>query len=410
MLTLAAVAVASANRVTTLRVAAHYNAEQMAPMAACFREYETEHPDIRIVYQQAPYEDFLQNLLISRAGRAPVDIYSLYSVWAPQLVDTGALDAPPPDVDRFVRSTYTPATIAPATINGRLYGVPGAVSVYQLVYNKRLLAAAGFRAPPRSWDELTRMAAAITRKNDQGNIMVEGFAFGITTANIVHPFYTQMYAAGVSPFTADLRHTNLRSPEAVRILEGQTALFRRGITTNTLSAFDFGSGAVGMTIIANWLKDTLQSAMGDRFDQTVGVAPIPTDGAGGTMIYSFFWGVDAASRNRRAAWDLITWMNSPRGPDGLSCAGRLYAHMGDLTGNRGDLQAVRERTAGAFSQGYIAALKAPGAQSQANIRHAEEVDRLLQYYIELAWAGRLTPEAALARADAQITAVLQDRS
>lgn len=394
---------------TTIRVATHYNSQQIAPMLACFRQYEAQHPGIRIIHQQVSYEDFFQTVLISRVGRSPVDIYSLYSIWAPQLTATGALDIPPPDIDRFVRANYTPATIGAATIDGRLWGIPSAVSVYQLVYNKTLLTAAGFRAPPRTLDDLMRIADAITKKNRQGNILIGGFAFDPSGANITHVFYSEMYASGVAPYTADMRHTNLRSPTAVAIVSKQVELFRRGITSNSVVAVDFAGGGVGMAVMANWMKDTLRTSLGSRFEQTVGVAPIPTDGPGGTMIYSFFWGVDATSRVKRQSWDLLRWLDSPRGDGGLSCTGMMLAGMGDLTGNRSDLAAMGSSIADPFSRQYVAALRSPGAVSQPNIWHASEVDRLVKYYIELAWAGRMTPAAALAAADSDITAVLQEQ-
>ena len=394
---------------TTIRVAAHYNAQQIAPLIACFRRYETQHPGIRIAYQQVSYEDFFQTVLISRAGRSPVDIYNLYSIWGPQLIGTGALDRPPPDIDRFVRGNYSPATIGAATINGRLWGIPTAVSVYQLVYNKKLLAAAGFGAPPRTPEELSRVAGAITKKNRQGNNLIGGYAFNLSGASATDTFYAEMYAAGVAPYSADMRHTNLRSPAAVGVLTKQVDLFRRGITSNSVLAVDFAGGGVGMTVMANWMKDTLRASLGPRFDDTVGVAPIPTDGPGGTMIYSFFWGVDSASPARRQSWDLLRWLNRPQGKSGLSCTGTLLAGMGDLTGNRSDLTAMRSSIGDAFSQHYITALGAPGAVSEPNIWHAAEANRLLKYYIELAWASRMTPAAALAAADSGITAILAEQ-
>lgn len=393
---------------TTIRIATHYNAQQIKPLAACFRRYETTHPGTKIVHQQVSYQDFFQTVQISRAGRAPVDIYSLYSIWAPQLIATGALDRPPADIEQFVRANYTAPTIGAATMRGQLWGIPTAVSVYQLIYNKRLLAAAGYRAPPKTSADLARIAAAVTRKNRQGNVLIAGYAFGPSPANVTHVFYSQMYAAGVAPYSAGLKRTNLTSPAAVRILTDQVALFRAGSTSNSVSAIDFGAGAVGMAVVANWQKDTLMAALGDRFVGTVGVAPIPTDGPGGTMIYSFFWGVDTLSRHKRAAWDLLKWLSSPQDA-GPSCTGAMLAQMGDLTGNRADLIAMRGQTADAFSQRYIAALAEPGAVSQPNLWHAEEVDRVLKYYIELAWAGRMTPAAALARADAEIRAILEEQ-
>jgi len=401
---------ASPQPITTIRVATHYNAEQFAPMRACFREYEAQHPGIRIVHSQISYQDYLQTVLIARAGKSPVDIYSLYSIWAPQLIGTGALDVPPADIARFVRAGYAPATIDAATMKGHLWGIPTEVSVYQLVYNKVLFAAAGIHAPPRTLDDLARTAAAITRKNRQGNILVGGFAFDLSGANVTHTFYSEMYAAGVAPYTADMRHTNLRKPAAAMILGKQVDLFRRGVTSNSVLAGDFAGGGIGMAVMANWMKDTLRTSLGSRFEATVGVAPIPSDGRGGTMIYSFFWGVDAASRVKRPAWDLLRWLNSPRGKDGgLSCTGAMLDGMGDLTGNRSDLAAMRASIADPFSQQYVAALRAPGAVSQPNIWHASEADRVLKYYIELAWSGRMSPAAALAAADTDITAILSEQ-
>lgn len=404
-----AAAKASPEPVTTIRIATHYNAQQVAPLLACFRQYEAQHPGIRIVHQQVSYEDFIQTALISRAGRSPVDIYNLYSIWAPQLIATGALDLPPPDIDRFVRASYTPATIGAATIGGHLWGIPNSVSVYQLVYNKKLLAAAGFSAPPKTLADRMRIAGAITKKNRQGNSLIGGYAFDLSGSSVTHGFYSEMYAAGVAPYTADLRHTNLRSPTALAILRQQVELFRRGITSNSVLSIDFAGGGVGMAVMANWMKDTLRASLGNRFELTVGVAPIPTDGPGGTMIYSFFWGIDTASRVKRQSWDLLRWLSSPRGHGSLSCNGAMLDGMGDLTGNRSDLTAMRSSTADPFSQQYIAALRSPGAASQPNIWHASEVDRLLKYYIQLAWADRMTPAAALAAADSDITAILKEQ-
>lgn len=395
--------------ITTIRVATHYNSQQIAPMLACFRNYETLHPGVRIVHQQVSYEDFIQTVLISRAGRSPVDIYNLYSIWAPQLIATEALDLPPPRIDRFVRENYTPTTIAAATIGGRLWGIPNSVSVYQLVYNKKLLAAAGFSAPPKTLADRIRIAGAITKTNRQGNSLIGGYAFDLSGANITHVFYSEMYAAGVTPYTADGHYTNLRSPAAATILGKQVELFKRGVTSNSVLAVNFAGGGVGMAVLANWMKDTLRASLGSKFDETVGVAPIPTDGPGGTMIYSFFWGVDSASHVKQQSWDLLQWLDSPRGKDGLSCTGKMLTGMGDLTGNRSDLTAMRDSIADPFSQQYVTALGSAGAISQPNIWHASEIDRLLKYYIQLAWAGEMTPMAALTAADGDITAILREQ-
>ena len=74
---------------------------------------------------------------------------------------------------------------------------------------------------------------------------------------------------------------------------------------------NFASNAVAMQISANWNKFGWQEAFGDQFADTVGVAPIPTDGPGGTMLYSFLWAVDATSDAKEEAWDLLRFLNAP---------------------------------------------------------------------------------------------------
>ncbi|RKH92493.1 extracellular solute-binding protein, partial [Corallococcus sp. AB030] len=147
----------------------HYSEEQAAPLLACFDAYEAEHPGVTIEHQQTAYGDFLQTILTSRVGGTAPDIYNIYSIWAPQLVGAGVLEPPPQDVLDSIAATYSPATVGAATIDGQLWGYPTELSIYALVYNKALLAAAGYDAPPATWAELRKIAQAITTTNDQGN-------------------------------------------------------------------------------------------------------------------------------------------------------------------------------------------------------------------------------------------------
>lgn len=393
----------------TIRLAAHYNAKQVAPLLACLKDYETLNPGIRVEYRQVSYGDFLQTILIARASGSSVDIYNLYSVWAPQLIAAQGLDLPPADVKNMVVQDFNNATVGAATIRGQLYGIPTAVSIYQLVYNKNLLAAANLATPPQDWDSFGRAVAAMTRKNRQGNILVGGYAYGPSTANIVHPFYAQIYAAGASPYSTDLRRAQLAEPIAVSVLERQSEMFREGVVSNSVAVRELNGGSLAMAIIANWQRSSLEASYGDRFDEIIGVAPIPTDGPGGTMLYSFFWGVDANSPLKRQSWDLLKWLNAAQRQGTLSCTGKLLAGMGDLTGNNRDLEVMERDMVDPFTKQFVAALKKGTAVSQPNLWRQAEVDRILQFYIESAWSGRMTSRAALTAANVQIQTVLDEQ-
>ncbi|MCC0062995.1 MAG: extracellular solute-binding protein [Defluviimonas sp.] len=391
----------------TITIATHYNQEQMAPLLACFNQYEAENPGTKIVFQQASYRDFLQTIMTARVGGTSPDIYNIYSIWAPQLIDSGTLAEPPADVVDFVNENYGKGSVDAATIDGTLYGIPTELSVYQLFYNKKLLAEAGYDAPPATWDELAEIAAKVTKKNDQGNITVAGYAYGPTVANAVHVFYSQMYAAGVAPYSDDFRKTNFLDPRAITILERQGKLFADGSTSNSVTTDSFASSGAAMAIMANWQKQSLIDAYGDEFEATVGIAPIPDDGAKpGTMLYSFLWAVDSASKVQDESWALLKWLNSPR-EGGLSCTGQMLNDLGALTGNLGDLAAME--TGDFFTKPFVDAIESGAAKSQPNVWQASEDDRILRSYIEQVWAGQMSAKDALTAADSEVTAILAEQ-
>ncbi|WP_226783086.1 ABC transporter substrate-binding protein [Oceaniglobus trochenteri] len=392
----------------TITIATHYNQDQMAPLLECFDAYEAQNPGIKIEFQQASYGDFLPTILTARIGGTSPDIYNIYSIWAPQLVASGALATPPAEVQEFISANYSEGAVDAARLDGTIWGIPTELSVYQLLYNKKLLADAGYDAPPKTWAELAEIAAAVTEKNAQGNITTGGYVYGPSVANAVHPFYSQMYAEGTAPFNEDLTATNFTSPAAIKILERQGRLFADGSTALSSTVEDFPAGRAGMAIMANWNKQGLKEAFGDNFEDTVGVAPIPHDeGDGGTMLYSFYWAVDSTSDVTDESWALLNWLNTAQDGADLSCTGHMLDELGALSGNTADLSAMD--TSDAFTTPFVEAIVSGTAKSQPNIWQASENDRILRGYIEQVWAGQMSAEDALAAADAEITAILAEQ-
>lgn len=394
---------------TTIQISTHYNQDQLAPLLACFEAYEAENPGVAIEHQQASYRDYLQTILTARVGGTSPDIYNIYSIWAPQLAAAGVLAEPPEEIQTFVQGNYGEGTVEAATLGGTLYGIPTELSVYQLVYNKTLLEEAGYSEPPSTWAELKEMAAAITETNEQGNITTAGYVYGETEANAVHPFFAQLYAAGVQPFGDDLRTSNLDDPKAVDILAKQGELFAEGITSTAVQTDDVAAGRAAMAIMANWNKATLEEAFGDQLAETIGVAPIPNEEGQdpGTMLYSFFWAVDATSDAAEESWQLLRWLNTPQEGQEISCTGQMLADLGALTGNLSDLEAMD--TDDAFTAPFVEAVESGAAVSQPNVWQSAEIERILRSTIEQVWAGRLTAEDALAAADAEVQAILDEQ-
>ncbi|MCA9838665.1 MAG: extracellular solute-binding protein [Trueperaceae bacterium] len=388
-----------------LTLAAHYTAEQAAALEPCIAAYAQE-TGVNVAYQQISYGDYLQTILTARIGGQAPDIYHIYSIWAPQLVDNGVLDAPPDNTLSWIKDSYISNTVDAVTINGQVWGIPTEVSNYMLVYNKQLLAEAGFDAPPSTWTELLDMAAAITKRNDQGNITTAGYAYGSSTATVVHPFFTMLYSAGINPFKDDFSGTNLTSPEAIAVLEQQIELFKQGITDRSIEVWDFPSGSIAMMFMASWFEADLRAAFVDNFDDVVGVAPIPMGDDWRSLQYAFFYGVDANSPNKEAAWDFLEWLNTAQSEGQTSCMGTMLMDLGALTANKADIAAAQDNLGDSFTAPYVAALER--SITEPNVIQASEIEGILKTYIERAWAGELTAEEALTQADKEITTILKE--
>ncbi len=390
----------------TLTIATHYTNEQRAPLTACLDEYQRQNPGTKIVHRQLSYRDFLQTLFMASIGGAVPDIYNLASMWTAQLVQSGSLASPPPDILDFVEHDYLSRTREAMAVDGHVWGIPAEANVYMLLYNKSLFAGAGLRRPPSTWDELVQDASLISKRNRQGHLTISGFAFGPNPAMVVYPFLALLYSRGQQLFSPDRRTTNLNSAAALQVLAGEVKLFQTGGTTLGAIPSQFPSGTVGMMIVPNWYKNELLQSFGDSFPDQVGVAPIPGGPDWKTVQYGFFWGVDSKSQNKIAAWKLLKWLNAPQIAGHRSCTGEMLLRLGALTGNTSDLAASAKELQHPFMRPFVDALAAGRALPLDSIPHSNEIEEVLRSYIEEAWLGLLPPEQALRKADAAVQRIL----
>ena len=115
------------------------------------RTYEQLNPNIEIVKEVTPFEDYLKKIQIATVSGRGADLYHVYSLWGVELVRSGILDAPPPEVKEDVKKNYVPVAVNGVTIDGGVWGIPTEIDNYMLVYNKRLLAEKGYSESPVTW-------------------------------------------------------------------------------------------------------------------------------------------------------------------------------------------------------------------------------------------------------------------
>jgi trehalose/maltose transport system substrate-binding protein len=122
----------------------------------------TQQTGIRVEFLPAP-ETAVEQLAIWRklleGGAKVPDVYGIDVIW-PGILADNLLDLKAYIPERETRA-YFPELIANNTVNGRLVALPANLSEGMLFYRVDLLRKYGYRAPPKSWEELEVMARRI---------------------------------------------------------------------------------------------------------------------------------------------------------------------------------------------------------------------------------------------------------
>ena len=374
-------------------------------------EYNAAHPDVDVVAETIPENDYATELpVLSSANEAP-DIYQVYSIWAPAYVQSGILAQSPADIVQDVQTNYISS--AGATIGGQIWGIPTEVDDYALLYNKNLFKAAGIvdangnALAPTTWAELVADAVKLTTHDAKGNIAQYGMAF--LTGNdwqSVDPFLSLLFSNGGQYLSADNSKALFNSVAGVGALSAEYELFQKGATDINGNFYNFGKGTVGMVIAPPWVKATFEQNFGNTFASTVGVAPLPYLKKSATLQYSWFMGVMAKSAHQEQAWDFLRWFTETVQPSGTTPLGDLLAeNIGAIPDRKVDFNAHQDVLGDFFTSVFVAQMK--NSIAEPNIIQAQSIkDDVLMKSIEAVWGGQQTPQQALSSAAMKTNALL----
>ena len=157
-----------------------YNfAARVDAMDQLIAQFEEANPNIKVVHNaDIPYAEFRDKIAASVPAGVGPDVATLFYGWQSAWINAGYLVPLPEDAfpPAMVDEKFSPMVQA-SFVEGTLYTLPTAVRALALFYNKDLMEAAGLdpNSPPSTLDELRDQAVACTQRDDDGNLMVEGF-------------------------------------------------------------------------------------------------------------------------------------------------------------------------------------------------------------------------------------------
>ncbi|KAF0100834.1 MAG: multiple sugar transport system substrate-binding protein [Rhodospirillaceae bacterium] len=299
---------------------------------------------------------------------------------------------------------YVPGMISTGLVNGKLYGMPFALSTPILYFNADLLRKAGGdpAQPPKTWPELLALARRITdaASNTHGSYMV-----WTTTGNYL--WQELLFTNDGQMLSPDGKKVGFDTPAGLKTFEILRDLVKEGgmpNLTDEQATQAFIAGQIGFYMSSSARVNSFTNKIGSRFE--LGTAPFPSPrpdskivSGGATMM---ILAKDPAKQ--AAAWEFIKFAAGPIGQT------IMVRHIGYMPSNQiaidtpellGNYYANNPNMRTAISQRArtTAWLGFPGENSLKAIQVIYDV-------MESVVAGKATPEEALKRSVTQVQALL----
>jgi multiple sugar transport system substrate-binding protein len=304
---------------TTLTVWVGWSARELKEFKKVVAEYDKKNTDVDVKVVGSINDDKIVASL--RAGQTADVISSFTSQNVGVFCKRGAwVDLKPYLEKDNVDLTQFPASTRQYTeYKDYRCALPLLADVYGFYYNKKLLAAAGLKGPPKTFAQLTSYAKKLTKKKANGSLDVVGFVptFGFyqNTAGAYQPLVGAKYfdSSGKSTLGKDANWQKLLKWQKGLIDwygHGKLVKWQAGAGDEFSASHAFERGKLAMMMDGEWRVAFIAA---EHPELQYGTAPMPVMGAGkygagyinGTII-----GIPERGKNRDEAWKLVKYLTT----------------------------------------------------------------------------------------------------
>lgn len=276
------------------------------------RQFEREHPDLRIRLINDPSQRAMDKLQTMFAAGEPPDVMSIHGAYFVPLAAKGALLDLEPLIEgdpEFNLADFYPGLLDLSRYDGKLYSLPRYASVYVLFYNQDLFDAAGVGYPNAewTWDDYLAAAQRLTVRSDDPNRRQYGCIIDFWGARL----YPWIWQNGGQILNDDRTRCLIDRPQAIEALQFLIDLRDKyhvaapSDSTDRNMALDaFKSGRIGMYMTGAWDIQTLQPVDSLRW----GVAPLPRRKRQATLLGTENYAIAARTEHPKQAWALMAFL------------------------------------------------------------------------------------------------------
>jgi multiple sugar transport system substrate-binding protein len=240
-------------------------------------------------------------LLVSSGGAHPdaADMFWLYS-----FTELGGGEYGPMPITEYqpilwpdLEDRFFAGSLKDVLWKGDFYGIPWRGDIRPILYRTDFLEEAGFDAPPDTWEEVTEMAQALTKRDSSGNVTQWGFCLGSSVP--MQQFLQYIWQAGGEYMTADGKTATLDTPEMRECLQWiYDLLWTYEVHPTDFMEQGYAPGSLfqgGQMAIIGSVPDDMAATLERDFPELDGLwnYAIPTMGPANRASYSGagYWGV-----------------------------------------------------------------------------------------------------------------------
>lgn len=268
-----------------------------------------------IKVKEKVYNDYETQLQTDLVGGTAPDVFYVEAYLAPSLIEKKVLEP----LDAYISKTkdfevadfYKPVYKAFTGDDKAQYGVPKDYSTLGVYYNEKMFVDAGIdpNTIPTTADKMGAFLENLKTKLPK-DVVPSAF-----TADLAR----QMYIAQSSgePILDKDGYSNLDNPKIIAALQSLVDWYQKGLIKRPAdlgqdwSGDSFGAGKAAMMVEGNWAIAHLQQNFPDvKF----GTKEVPTiNGEKGTMVFTVSYSMNAAAKDKDAAWELMQYFTGKTG-------------------------------------------------------------------------------------------------
>lgn len=367
--------------------------------------FEKANPELDVVVEFIPWGDLTAKLNTAFATGSVPDVFMHGQAATAGLVAAGRLAPLDPYLANFDTADFGP-TFEQGSVAGQKYLAPVYGSGNLVVYRTDLWEEAGFdpNEPPTTWDELLKVAQALTVRNAAGEIQRAGLLIGSSGTTLQQPFSSFFWQAGGSWFNEDGTEVTFDSPAAVKaikffqqLFDPKTGVTRLGENVGASPVNPLVTGQAAMMFGSMEMAAGLHTTNPNVF-KLLNAAP-PTKDVEQATFYSFAgFFITADSKMKDEAWDYISFALSPEWLEAFNSAAGSLPPRASL--------AQAEFLEAPVLKAYSDNLQY--AHGNPNVPVWVQARDITAKHLEAAVYGRETAEQAAAATQAEIEAAMKN--